>query len=435
MPQTEKKKLNDVRVKSLKAASKGKRPIVWDSGDGSVKGFGVQVNHVGKKTFVFLGRFSTKNATLRTIGVYGDGEGYWSLSRARTEAEKWRAMAKQGLDPAAPKSVANGDPETFADVLDLFVKYHLSKRRTAANVERSLRMDFLAERKGADGKWTVSDDLVTKSRGKWRDRKLTSIDRKEITRLITSVHDDGRPIQANRLLSYVKKLFTFAVDRGLLDASPAAGVKKPTEENKRDRVLDDDEIRAIWNACDGLHAFGRAIRLLLLTGQRRSEVGNMEWSEVDFVNKIWTLPSARTKAGRAHTVPLSDMAIAFIQDAPRLGAHVFTTGWRGNGPIAAWALAKQQIDAAIETDLGHPIPSWHLHDLRRTAASGMAKLGTDRITVSKILNHAEGGVTSIYDQYDRADEKRVALAKWASKITSLVVGLTTPDNVVEFKAG
>jgi integrase len=206
-----------------------------------------------------------------------------------------------------------------------------------------MRLELLAERKGADDKWTVDKVLLAKGSGAWRDRPLASIDRHEVKRVIWAYYDEGRSIQANRLLAYVKKFFAYCADEGLVETSPALHVKKPAKEVKRDHVLSDEEIRAIWHACDGLHIFGRAIRVLLLTGQRRTEVASMGWSEVDFVNRVWTLPPARTKAGRAHTVPLSDMAFELIKDAPKLGKHVFTSGHRDNAPISSWVRSSANL--------------------------------------------------------------------------------------------
>jgi integrase len=414
----EKKKLTDRKLASVKPAEKGKRLVIWD---GEVPNFGVRVTDKGKRTFVLVHRFGKKSPRPREVGVYPA----MTLSDARTKARGWLELLSRGIDPAAESAAAEANPQTLSDALDRFAKDHLSRRRTGESVERSLRMEFLAQRKDDNGNWATDQDLLKKGCGAWRGKALAAIDRKEIVRLVVGVHDSGRPIQANRLLSYLKKLFNFCVERGLLDASPALNVKKPSEENKRDRVLSDAEIRAVWKACDGLYAFGRAIRLLIITGQRRSEVGQMEWNELDVKKRLWTIPAARTKAGRLHVVPLSDLAIEQIGDQVT-GQFVFSTGHRGDVPIAAWALAKRQLDAAITADLGQPIPAWHLHDLRHTCATGLAALGTDRITISKILNHAEGGITSRYDQHDRNDEKRRALNKWARQIGRII----NPDSTV-----
>jgi len=162
--------------------------------------------------------------------------------------------------------------------------------------------------------------------------------------------------------------------------------------------------------------------VMLLTGQRRTEVGEMAWGEVDFDNKVWRLARDRTKADRAHEVPLSDVTLSVIADCPRLGDFVFTA--TGRTPIVGWGSAKGKLDELA------PAPEWHLHDLRRTCATFLAKLGTDRIVISKILNHAEAGVTSIYDRHRYDAEARQALNLWANRLTAIVEG--GDGNVVQF---
>jgi integrase len=150
------------------------------------------------------------------------------------------------------------------------------------------------------------------------------------------------PIQANRVLAYVKTFFSWAVDQEILEASPAASVKQPTKETGRDRILSEREIALIWQACGGLGAFGRAFKLMLVTGARRSEVGAMIWREVSLNERLWTLPRERTKAHRAHEIPLSDLALSVIAECPVLGEFVFTTG--GRRPISGWSRAKAALD-------------------------------------------------------------------------------------------
>ena len=238
--------------------------------------------------------------------------------------------------------------------------------------------------------------------------------------LVRTLRKDA-PIGANRILAYSKTFFTWAVDQELIEASPAASVKRPSKEVKRDRVLTNSEILAVWQACGGLGAFGRAFRFMLATGQRRSEVGEMSWAELDRTQRLWTLSRERTKADRAHEVPLSDLAMVIIEECPPLGDFVFSTG-RAR-PISGWSKAKAALDAKSG------VSNWHVHDLRRTAATNMARLGVDRVVIGKVLNHAENEVTAVYDrhQYDR--EKRRALDLWGERLAAIVDG-TDEGNVV-----
>ena len=253
----------------------------------------------------------------------------------------------------------------------------------------------------------------------WADRPISEIRRADVIELIRSLRKDA-PIGANRLLAYLKTFFSWAVDQDLIDASPAASVKKPSKENQRDRVRSAAEIRAIWLACGGAGPFGRAIRLMLATGQRRAEVSGLRWSEIEFQTGIWSLPRERTKADRAHVVPLTDLALSIIEESPRLGEFVFATGRSSSLgkrwiPISGWGKAKKRIDKAA-AEIAPGMAEWHLHDLRRTCATYLAELGTDRIVISKILNHAEGGATGLYDRHRYDQEKKQALDAWAERL-------------------
>jgi integrase len=219
------------------------------------------------------------------------------------------------------------------------------------------------------------------------------------------------PVASNRLLSYIKTFFNWCVEEEKIDHSPAVSVKPLAKEIKRDRVLNDDEIRAVWKACEELGTCGRAVKFLLVTGQRRNEVSGMTWAEIDRAKRLWTLSKERTKAARAHEIPLSDLALSILDDCPELNQYVFASTRLAAAPISGWSKGKAALNK-----LTPQINDWHLHDLRHTCATGLAKLGTDRIVISKLLNHAEGGVTARYDQYTRDAEKRAAMDRWGAKL-------------------
>lgn len=196
-------------------------------------------------------------------------------------------------------------------------------------------------------------------------------------------------------------------------------MRAPTAEKSRDRVLSDDELRAILQACDRLNEpFGALIKLLALTAQRRDEVGQMTWREVDLDSRVWTIPKERAKNGIAHDVPLSDSAVKVLAGVRRIAGSrglVFTT--TGETPVSGFSKIKKRLDAAVPD-----APPWVLHDLRRTAASGMARLGINLSVVEKVLNHISGsfgGVTGIYQRHKFANEKRVALEMWAAHVQTL----------------
>ena len=192
----------------------------------------------------------------------------------------------------------------------------------------------------------------------------------------------------------------------------------PGSETARDRVLTDDELAAVWQAAteQGGH-FASVVKLLILTGQRRNEVAGMEWKELDLRAKIWKLPRGRVKNDSGHEVPLSAPALAVIDSVPRVSGRqlLFTT--TGSTPISGFSKVKQQIDEASGVE------DWTLHDLRRTAASGMARLGVSLPVIEKILNHSSGsfrGVVGVYQRHSFADEKRAALDLWGAHVARLV---------------
>jgi integrase len=207
-------------------------------------------------------------------------------------------------------------------------------------------------------------------------------------------------------------------------------VTAPGKEQKRDRTLSDNEIKEIWEGCDELGSpFGPFVRALLLTAQRREEVATMKWADLDLEDDepTWTLPREATKADRAHGVPLAPAVVEILQSVPEVGSYVFSTGRRGDKAISGFSAAKRRIDKLTGLD------GWTFHDLRRTAASGMARLNVPPHVLSRVLNHSPGnaeGVTAIYNRHGYEPEKRQALDAWARHVQSLIK--PTDDKVVPF---
>jgi integrase len=206
------------------------------------------------------------------------------------------------------------------------------------------------------------------------------------------------------------------VERGLIEQSPAANIRPPLKENARDRVLADDELVRAWHAAEAIgFPVGPAVQLLLLTGQRRDEVSHMRWQEINLDNGTWTIPAERNKSGRLHVVPLSTLAISILRSVHQSDAFVF---W-GRSPdtaINGWSRAKARLDELSG------VSDWRLHDLRRTAATGMARLGFDPHVVERVLNHATtnaGPLARVYQRYAYEDEKRAALEAWGAEVESL----------------
>jgi integrase len=253
---------------------------------------------------------------------------------------------------------------------------------------------------------------------KWDGRKIGTIRQVDVIHLLDALVDRGNPISANRTLAALRKLFNWAEGRYGLSGNPCDKVEMPGTETSRDRILTDAEMVAVWQAAEeqGGH-FGSVVKLLILTGQRRNEVAGMEWRELDLAAKLWKLPRGRVKNDSGHEVPLSEQALAIIESVPRIAGRqlLFTT--TGNTPVSGFSKAKVEIDEACGVE------DWTIHDLRRTVASGMARLGVSLPVIEKILNHTSGsfrGVVGIYQRHSYADEKRAALDLWGAHVARLV---------------
>jgi integrase len=275
---------------------------------------------------------------------------------------------------------------------------------------------------------------------KWGDRPIASIRRHDVIALLDGIADRGdrrSPVQANRTLARLKTLFRWAFDEELITDNPTTRVRKVVKEEARDRVLSDDEVRWFWAGCDVAGwPFGPLFQLLLLTAQRRDEVGGMTWDEIDFDKRLWVIPRERAKNDRAHEVHLSVLAVEILQSLPRLEANrrlAFSTN--GANPVSGFSRAKAALDARMEHHAGGPLAGWILHDLRRTAATGMAKLNIAPHVTDRVLGHVSGtirGVAAVYNRHAYIDERKAAVETWARHVENLV--RPAPENVVSLRS-
>jgi integrase len=251
--------------------------------------------------------------------------------------------------------------------------------------------------------------------------------------VLDKIADRSSPRRANRYLALVKKLFAWCVERGYLEASPASNIKPPGREISRDRVLSDNELRVVWRCSEAAGwPFGHLFRLLMLTAQRLGEVSAMRWADIDLGKATWTVPSDIAKNGVANEVPLSPAAIAVLGSVPSLGreGYIFPALNGSGRPVSGFSKAKARVDKAITAEFattGAAMPPWRLHDLRRSAASGMARLGIAPHVIEKVLNHISGslaGVAGVYNRFGYGPEKRHALERWAGHVQRLIDPLT-----------
>jgi integrase len=214
---------------------------------------------------------------------------------------------------------------------------------------------------------------------------------------------------------------------GLCEANPVIATNDPAAGTKpRDRVLSDSELKTIWAACDDSDDFGRIVRLLILTGARRQEIGGLKWDEIDFETGMLALPATRTKNHRAHELALPAAALEILRSTPHRRDYVF--GDVGPG-FTSWSNATE----ALKRGISAPLPPWRLHDIRRSTATHMAEIGVAPHIVEAILNHVsghKGGIAGIYNKATYAEQTRIALAKWADHVEALITG-KRPSTVVK----
>lgn len=395
------------------AAQGGSRDtFVWDDG---LRGFGLKVTPVGRKVYVVQYRTGGREARSRryTIGTHGSP---WTPDKARTEAERLLTLASQGVDPMLVEK------RRRADAVSLEVEVY-----AALFVERYLKTNWKAS--WDDGKRILDLHVVPH----WKGHALSDITRRDVSTLIDRLAD--RPATARLMFATLRKLFRWAVERGDLALSPLSEMSGPQAVAARDRVLTDLELAAAWTAAGSLsYPYGPMFQLLIATGARRDEVAGLDWSEIDLATATWTLPAARAKNGSQHIIPLNAPAKELLEGLrPRRHGLIFSAS--GKAVPSGFSRAKRQLDVAMAGVLRQealsgaenrakaatPIP-FRVHDLRRTVATGLQKLGVRFEVTEAVLNHLSGarsGVAGIYQRHDWADEKRAALQSWGCHVMLL----------------
>lgn len=400
--------LTDKAIQAFTAPEKGRLEIA----DMKCAGLEFRLTASGVRSFSFRFRDPiTGNPSRATIGPYPDVP----LAKARVRAEELRRQVAAGSNPVSAKrqARAEADSKTFKALADRYLAEHARRfKRSADADERNLRKHILPA---------------------WADRPFDEIGRRDIIALTEKLVTAGTPVVANRVQALVSSIYSFAIDADLVAANPASRLRKRGTETTRTRVLTDDELRLFWR-CSVLppvsRPVGLALRLCLLTGMRAGEVAGLARAELEHLDDpertAVILPADRVKNGRAHYVPLSLLAVETLREALALagdGKHVFAPRRQ---PVEghALAVAMRRLTTALPDEPG--ADTWQAdpftaHDLRRTAATRMAGLGTPGEDVSAVLNHARADVTGRhYDQYGRAREKRAALTEWAAALAHIL---------------
>jgi len=435
--------ITDAKLASVRPPRSG-RTELWDQ---TVPGLSLRVTERDARTWTVMVWVGPANARKQRRIKLGhprrvDGEPVLSLKEARDMARRVKEQAAEGTLTARGAAGEAAAANTFGAVVSDYLK-QLAANERASTVKEATRV------------LVTHADLAP-----WHGKAIEKITAGDVRALRDSIAERGAGIQSNRTLARLRAMFNWAVDERRVAASPAASIKPRTGEVTRDRVLgpdagddagDNDELRWFWTGCEALGwPFGPLFKLLLLTAQRRDEVGEMRWSEVDLKGRKWTLPKERAKNNEAHVVHLSDAAMDILAAAAKQRASigmlkasdlVFTT--TGATGVSGYSRAKERLDAAMLRAARQPedgalpveIPSWTLHDLRRTAATGMAALNFPPHVVDKILNHTSGtirGVARIYNRHLYLKERTAALDAWSAFVMRLVD--ESPTNVVPLRA-
>ena len=373
--------------------------VYWDAG---LPGFGVKVTPKGRKVFLVMYRLAGAGSRLRkyTIGPYGRV----TLPMARAQAQKIFAARLDGRDPAEEKKQSRRRlvVDGIDDLVETYIRERVSRIRTAKKISNLLRRDVLPH---------------------WGTKSVHEIKKRDVIDLLNEVSQRGSHA-GYRLLKTLKTFFRWCVGRAVIDFSPAEGIPSQWREVSRDRVLTDQELATVIVAARGMPwPFGGIVEFLALTGQRREEVTQLKWPEVDADTRTWSIPGTRTKNGKVHIVHLSEPAWYVIRDRPKAGEHVFATG--GAKHFQSFGHAKRRLDELSG------VSGWRVHDLRRTIVSGMARLGVPPHVADKILNHQSGtisGVAAVYQRHDFLTERKEALDRWGAHVEQIIQQITSKTN-------
>jgi integrase len=405
-------KLTQRRIETLECPAGKKDALVFDD---EQRGLGVRVTKGGGKTY--LAQYTVAGSKCRI--PLGSCRAI-SLAAAREAVQAILGDVAKGRDPAAErkraareaKEKAEAEALTLGVLIDRWETGHLAGKRPryAAEAPRALRFAFK----------------------KHLAAPATDLTPKAVKATLNAIVDDGKKATARLTGAYGRACYGWAIGKDLLVENPFAGLKLAAVAS-RERVLSDEELVAVWGGTKGPGPFNAIVRMLILTGQRREEVAGMTWREIAPDLSAWTIPASRTKNGVAHIVPLSPQAQTIIRSTHRTtmadGEPEFVFRGRAGG-FNGFSKAK----TALDEDSG--VVDWRLHDLRRTMATGLQKLGVRLEVTEAVLNHVSGsraGIVGVYQRHEWADEKRAALNAWGEHIAAIVEGRTAADNVTRLR--
>ncbi len=405
-------KPTDARQEVPDGAVSGLYLIVQPRPSGSMS-WAVRTKVDGKSAKITLGRYDDEGSGLERIERPSSKQAL-NISQARELAQRVIADAQRGHDPRQSKT----DRISLNYWLDEFVKTARStgfkgravKASTADEYERIIETDIKPN-------WKHVSDIRT-------------LDYRDVEKLIDKINIGARRNAFALLSTFFRwKAVIRVIGLNVIDLAHA-----PAKPQSRDRVLSHDEIKAVWKAATACYyPFEPIVKLLLLTGQRRDEIANLKWSELSETLDLITFEGSRTKNNRAHVLPLPPLATSILKELPKIAVshdkmseYVFTT--IGTAPFSGFSNGKIALDKHCDPKL----PDWHLHDLRRTCATELAKLGIKQEVTEAILNHKSGkvsGVAAIYNRHEYQDEKAEALKLWADRLQEIIKDRPRPKLV------
>jgi integrase len=390
--------------------------------DDDLPGFGLRIRAGGKRTWIIQYRVGTKQRRL-TLGTVDK----LNADQARKAAKGRLARVELGGDPQQEKHEARA---AAGHTVGRLVEDYLARRHHETGKDPLRKSSYEATELYLQKHWKPLHGL-----------QASKVDRSAIASRLTAIEAQISSVTAARARVALSSMFAWAIGQGIVNSNPVIGTNKPPEPEARDRVLSNAEIADIWAFCRDDN-FGRIVKLLLLTGARRDEIGDLVQGEIDLERDVITLPAERTKNGRSHFVPLAPVAAAILESVPRRpradGATEYLFG-EGQGGFSGWSKAKAALDRRIDearvaaaagqgkhASKPQPIADWRLHDLRRTVATLMAdKLGVLPHVIEAVLNHVSGhkaGVAGVYNRASYEREVRAALLTWADHLESIVHG-------------
>ncbi len=420
--------------------------IAWDT---ELPRFGVKVTPAGSRIYFIQYRAKAEagspSQTRRVkIGEHGKP---WTLDQARSEAKRSLAAVDLGRDPFADREAERAAKRAEADRLAETAR--LAELRGLdsfeAVAERYIEICLAGRRSGPEAARLLRHGPAAA----WKGRHIAEVRRPDVADLIDKIKARS-PAVGRATYAALRGLFGWCIERDLIVSSPCENLKAPPRPEARDRVLGDDELRAIWKGADGLgYPFGPILKLLMLTGQRRAEVAGMQWAEIDLDAATWRIPKERSKNGKAHEVDLSPQALEVLQSLKRLGPVVFParkaparkhvdTTPADLRAVRGFSATKRALDAAIEADRlkerpkAEALAAWRIHDLRRTTATGLAGMGFAPHIIERVLNHISGtqsGLVGVYQRHDYRAERKAALTAWGARVDAIITGKPLASNV------